>query len=168
MAQQNISLGTAGTNSGDTIRDAFDKCNDNFNDCYKKADAGYLLDPQQILITPGDFVPNGDNSYYNVALNGYGGYAIVKSSALEMVATFVIPKGMKATAFRINCSHTVTTRIYECRITTASATQKGTGNTNVEINSTDFTADGTNYISIYVGTTSTAHQVYGGYIKLGN
>lgn len=34
MAKQTIDLGTQGTQSGDTIRNAFDKCNDNFNELY--------------------------------------------------------------------------------------------------------------------------------------
>lgn len=34
MAQQTINLGTAGTNSGDTVRNAFDICNDNFTELY--------------------------------------------------------------------------------------------------------------------------------------
>lgn len=34
MAKQTINLGTLGTASGDTVRDAFDKCNDNFNELY--------------------------------------------------------------------------------------------------------------------------------------
>jgi len=36
MAQQTISLGSPQTQSGDTIRDAFDKCNDNFIECYSQ------------------------------------------------------------------------------------------------------------------------------------
>jgi hypothetical protein len=83
-----------------------------------------------------------------------------------MVATFVIPMGFTVTHFRINCSHTINTKIYEWMITNGLAVQKGSGNTNVEINSTDFDSDGAKYISIYVGTTSTAHQIYGGYIKI--
>lgn len=34
MAKQTIDLGTQGTQSGDAIRTAFDKCNDNFDELY--------------------------------------------------------------------------------------------------------------------------------------
>lgn len=38
MAKQTIDLGTQGTASGDTIRNAFDKCNDNFDELYQLVD----------------------------------------------------------------------------------------------------------------------------------
>ena len=38
MAKQTIDLGTLGSVSGDTIRNAFDKCNDNFDELYQLVD----------------------------------------------------------------------------------------------------------------------------------
>ncbi len=38
MAKQTIDLGILGTQSGDTIRNAFDKCNDNFDELYQLVD----------------------------------------------------------------------------------------------------------------------------------
>ena len=72
MAKQTINLGTQGTQSGDTVRAAFDKCNDNFDELYQLVDklGGYKgeYSPQITSSTTsfvysstfGDTIPVGD------------------------------------------------------------------------------------------------------------
>ena len=46
MAKQTIDLGTQGTQSGDNVRNAFDKANDNFNELYNAIQNVYYVDSQ--------------------------------------------------------------------------------------------------------------------------
>tara|TARA_B110000444_G_C18822136_1_gene588306 strand:+ start:1357 stop:1887 length:531 start_codon:yes stop_codon:yes gene_type:complete len=173
MAKQLINLGTAGTNSGDTIRSAFDKANDNFNEVYSGNIEHYkTLGYNKIFCLPSDFLMNGDSSTYNYAVSTNGGYGYVRSSSLEPHFNFMIPKGMKATKGRMNGTSFVSWNIYTSALTSSTANLVGSGSSmsfNSEHSfpsSTIINATGTYYVTIKLNLGSTTHKFYGGYILL--
>lgn len=166
MAQQTIDLGTAGTNSGDTVREAFDKCNDNFNDTYKKGDGGFFESTSRIKVHPGEFQPNKDSSTYNVGIHNNGGSARPLSTVLEPMAFVYIPEGYKATKYKIFCNQNRVCNIYANDIDDGSASSKGAGICNFEVNMSDVTSNTTNYLTLKVDTTSTLDYIYGAYVTI--
>ena len=96
MAQQTINIGTvANDNTGDPIRDAFDKCNDNFDEAY----ASGFIDGN--LVTPGNEAtpttanPNGittsvDDADLTVKANGTG-QIILDTSVTRLVTSLTTP-----------------------------------------------------------------------------
>ena len=171
MAQQTISLGTSGTNSGDTIRDAFDKVNDNFNETYvdisKRSLGGWHESQTRMKILPSDFVANNDTTSYNVAINDYGQWAEVQSTSIEPVCNITIPTGYKATKYKIyGSTSSRAIYIYENQIDDSTYVSKGGGFLNSEINMTDVTATSTNYLTIKLNLSATSDYIYGGYITI--
>jgi hypothetical protein len=61
VAKQTINLGTQGTQSGDTVRTAFDKSNDNFDELYGAVQCVYHADQQGLSYS------NSLTSYYSTA-----------------------------------------------------------------------------------------------------
>lgn len=170
MAKQEINLGTAGTDSGDLVRNAFDKCNDNFRELYNSQNLDHYdpLGYNKIFVLPGDFLQNGDSSTYNYYVASNGGYGGIKSSSLEPHATYMIPKGKKITKARMNAnSSSMYWYLYTSSLGSSSSTQKG-GNLsfNSEITTTTINASETTYVVVKLNFYSTSQYFYGGYLKL--
>lgn len=126
-----------------------------------------------IWIMPSQFMPNDDNSYFNAAMVDNGAQARVMSTSLELYANVPIPANYKVTHFRLNGTASVAVDCYYSDITTATATSAQVTamytNTNNAVNpSSGIAADTTNgrYIILRWNPTSTAHRLYGAYIKL--
>lgn len=174
MAKQSINLGTAGTDSGDLVRNAFDKCNDNFNEVYASSNLEHYkpLGYSKIFCLPSDFLMNGDSSTYNYAVATNGGYGFVRSSSLEPHLQFIIPKGMKATKGRMNGTSGVTWNIYTSLLTSSSANNVGSGGSmgfNAEYslpNGSTINSSESAYVTIKLNMSSIYHRFHGGYILL--
>lgn len=166
---QIISLGTAGTQSGDTIRQAFDKCNDNFAVVDQRG-LGWHGNQTRIKLIPSHFLPNDDQSYYNVAVVDNGGQLKVTSSSLKMYAFVPIPKGYKATHVRVYGTTGLTVEIYECTVNGNAATLKGSGVTSGNdislASGSGVVSTALNYLAIKIITTSTLDRIYGGYVTI--
>ncbi len=126
-----------------------------------------------IWVMPSQFMPNDDNSYFNAAMVDNGAQARVMSTSLELYANIPIPANYKVTHFRMNGTASVACDIYYSDITTATATSAQVTalytNTNNATNpSSGIAADTTNgrYIILKWNPTSTAHRLYGAYLKL--
>lgn len=133
--------------------------------------SGYLGYNARIKILPSDFMQDSDNSTANYAMTSAhnGGSGRVMSSYLEAIACFDIPKGFKATSCKLYASTTIGAQVYECSISSSTATSKGTGNATSmggTINFTDITASDTNYMAIRLDFSATTHYFYGGYISI--
>lgn len=94
MAQQTINIGTAANDgSGDPLRDAFDKCNDNFTELYNAVTA---LQSSQAFE---DVARSNDNE----SCNGAAGQVITYSSTLTNAQKPIIVDfdgiGIEVTAF---------------------------------------------------------------------
>ena len=118
-------------------------------------------------------MPNDDNSYFNAAMVDNGAQARVMSTSLELYANIPIPANYKVTHFRLNGTASVAVDCYYSDITTATATSAQVTamytNTNNAVNpSSGIAADTTNgrYIILRWNPTSTAHRLYGAYLKL--
>ena len=126
-----------------------------------------------IWIMPSQFMPNDDNSYYNAAMVDNGAQARVMSTSLELYANIPIPANYKVTHARLNGTASVQISMYYSDITTATATSAQVTtmytNTNNAVNpSSGIAADTTNgrYMILKWNPTSTAHRLYGAYLKL--
>jgi len=126
-----------------------------------------------IWIMPSQFMPNDDNSYYNAAMVDNGAQARVMSTSLELYANIPIPANYKVTHARLNGTASVQISMYYSDITTATATSAQVTtmytNTNNAVNpSSGIAADTTNgrYMILKWSPTSTAHRLYGAYLKL--
>ena len=126
-----------------------------------------------IWIMPSQFMPNDDNSYYNAAIVDNGAQARVMSTSLELYANIPIPANYKVTHARLNGTASVQISMYYSDITTATATSAQVTtmytNTNNAVNpSSGIAADTTNgrYMILKWNPTSTAHRLYGAYLKL--
>jgi len=122
---------------------------------------------------PSQFMPNDDNSYYNAAMVDNGAQARVMSTSLELYANIPIPANYKVTHARLNGTASVQISMYYSDITTATATSAQVTtmytNTNNAVNpSSGIAADTTNgrYMILKWNPTSTAHRLYGAYLKL--
>ena len=170
MAKQFINLGTAGTNSGDKVRDAFDKCNDNFTELYNSDNLEHYdpLGYDKLFFTPSDFLMNGDSSTYNYAVFTNGGYGYIRSSSLEPHCTFMIPKGKKITHARMNFdSSYINYYLYTSSLGSATSTAQGSAlQGNGERTTTTINASETQYVVIKLNMYSTSQKFYGGYVKI--
>ncbi len=136
---------------------------------YVDSKAGWNNSPTRIKILPSDFMPNDDQSYYNVAVEdedaSYG--TRVTISSLELYAYIPIPTGFKATNAMVYCSQARAATVREGFIDGTSAVVKSDGMAcNTEHDITDVTSSTTNYLIIRVGTTATTDVIYGGYITI--
>ena len=106
--------------------------------------------------------------YYTVPmLTANWAYALQNTGASKFWWTVAIPRGMKATHFRVNSNVTKTVTLYECEIgDNTTATSKGSGNTNTEIDITDVNYSATNYLTIVVAFDAVNQQLWGGYVKI--
>ena len=75
-----------------------------------------------------------------------------------------IPTGYKATAYMVYSSANIAIEIFEDNIANSSATSKGSGNANTEVNMTDVDTSVTNYLSIVV--VDAGADVYGAYVTI--
>ena len=121
----------------------------------------------RIKICPADFMPNDDSTTYNVAMVDNGGKIKVTSSSLEAYVQKEIPMGFKATYVYLYGNDGLNSVIiYESYINNTTATQRGSGKINQNINITDITASTTNMVSIKWLPTATSDYCYGGYITI--
>jgi len=123
----------------------------------------------RIKILPGDFVTT-DYTNAPLEMQGVSG-AFIRAPAVAadyMVATYNIPTGYKATHVMVYASANRAVIAYEHEISDqTTATNKGSGNCNTEIDITDITATTTNYMSVRVATDAGAvTDVRGGYITI--
>jgi hypothetical protein len=122
-----------------------------------------------IIIKPADFIPNDDQSYYNVAMVDNGGQIKVTSSSLEAYAQYEIPNGYKATHVKLYGSDSGNPMgVYEHSISTATASSRTSGMpfVNTENNITDIVGSSTTYMSVKWVPSATNDYLYGGYITL--
>ena len=123
----------------------------------------------RIIIKPSDFIPNDDQSYYNVAMVDNGGKIKVTSSSLEAYAQYEIPNGYKATHVKLYGNDSLNTmNVYEHSISTTTATSRTSGFAvvNTENNITDIVGSNTTYMSVKWNPSATNDYLYGGYITL--
>ena len=123
----------------------------------------------RIIIKPSDFIPNDDQSYYNVAMVDNGGKIKVTSSSLEAYAQYEIPNGYKATHVKLYGNNSQNTmNVYEHSISTTTATSRTSGfaEVNTENNITDIVGSNTTYMSVRWNPSATSDYLYGGYITL--
>lgn len=124
----------------------------------------------RIIIKPADFIPNDDNSYYNVAMVDDGGKIKVTSSTLEAYAQYEVPNGYKATHVKLYGSDSENTvMVFEHSISTTTATLRtgvpafvGTQHTLT----TAIVGSSTTYLSVKWLPSATDDYLYGGYITL--
>ena len=120
-----------------------------------------------IWVMPTQFMPNDDNSYFNVAIVDNGAQARVMTSSLELYANVPIPTGYKVTHVRLNGTASVQIGIYYSDVTTATATsaQVTTLYTNSDnaVNPSSGIAASTSgrYMILRWQPTSTSHRLYG-------
>jgi hypothetical protein len=128
---------------------------------------GWHGSPSRIKIIPTDFMPNDDNSYYNVAVVDDGGKIAVMNASLEAYAMYPIPTGFKATKVRVYGSDTGNwVYVYEGYITNANTNLKGSGNIGASIDITDVPSSILNYLIVKWAPTATDDWLYGGYITI--
>jgi len=80
MARQNINISTANSGSGDTLRDAFDKTNDNFVDLYSGARKSSTLTTNGATIADSDgvvFLSSSSSNTYTLIDGTIGDTKIV-------------------------------------------------------------------------------------------
>ena len=134
----------------------------------------------RMSIEMGNFYPNDDSSYFNIAVEDDGvaatnGTIRVLTSSLEVCGYFIIPNNYTATAVRIdinNASGVAVSRTIVCQSVT---TYGGTGYTSLNFTGTsgaEFSLSPTmagasdKIMLIKIYTTSTSDHIRGGYIKL--
>jgi len=122
---------------------------------------GWHGDQDTIKILSGDF---SSNDASNPAVL-YAGFVSSLNATVDFYANIPIPMGYKATAVRIYSSVSRDIDVLECDIDTSTSISKGTGNTTAEIDITDVTADGTNYLNIQVKDINSA-EIRGGYVTI--
>jgi len=127
-----------------------------------KLNVGWHNSPTTIKIFPSNFVCVDDDSPTKMV--SYGGRSTT-AAAVSLIANVTIPIGYKATAVRVHAGATKTVTVYECQIDDNSETSKGSGDTDAEVDITDVTADGTNYLSIVVASV-TGQSIHGGYVTI--
>jgi hypothetical protein len=91
MAKQTINIGTtANDNTGDTIRDSFDKCNDNFTELYDTTN--FVNNATTIALTDADLdtaYPSAQQGFRVFALNIIAGALVYTKADTRWISTVV-------------------------------------------------------------------------------
>jgi len=129
--------------------------------------AGWQGFSNRIKILPGDFITTC--STYTAALHPDGGSVSSNvSDGCDLVATYNIPNGFRATEVMVYGNATRSLAVYSCSIDSIGCTQvsPAAGCTVGNLcNITDVNSTDTNYLSIYIDTLSNTY-IYGGYITI--
>ena len=135
-----------------------------------QANTGWHGSSTTMKILPGDFMSNDDyTSYGNACIendNNSKGVRISTTSQ-ELYAFVAVPEGFNAQAVTIYASVNIPTVIYEVDMTTGTWTTLSTGTTNTS-STINMSSTSTNYLAIYVNTSSTSHTVFGGTVAITN
>lgn len=128
------------------------------------APVGWHGSATRIKILPTDFRGYGDRDQLQIL--GNGAYAEDPDGKLTTVAAnYPIPTGFKATAVMMYSNINNAFTVYENEINDGStATSKGSGNANTEVNITDVTSTTTNYLTVVY--TEGNDELQGGYITI--
>ena len=127
--------------------------------------AGWLGSKTKIKLLGSHFLSS--NRLYSVQFNSNGAtWSDGSADPVDLAAQVEIPTGFKATAVMVYGSENNSIVVYEGEIDDGStATSKGTGACNTEIDITDVAATATNYLTIWIdGTTDMVF--YGGYVTI--
>ncbi|TET36715.1 MAG: hypothetical protein E3J72_08130 [Planctomycetota bacterium] len=127
------------------------------------ATTGWHGSATRIKILPRDFI--SDDAGNPEFMAGANNQVITGGVSAKLVAAIPIPTGFKATAVRVYANLTKNVTVYEADINSVTITGKGTGDTSAEIDITDVTSDGTNFLRVQVESVNGA-GVYGGYVTI--
>ena len=127
--------------------------------------SGWHGSSTRIKIAPAEFFPNNSKEWKQVIEND-GGSVVDSEEKLTEFITIPIytPEGYKATAYMVYASANIVIEIFENNIANSSATSKGAGNANTEVNMTDVSSTTTNYLSIVV--VDALADIYGAYVTI--
>ena len=127
--------------------------------------SGWYGSDTRIKIAPAEFVPNDSKEWKQVIENDGGSVVDSEGKITELITVPIyIPTGYKATAYMVYSSANIAIEIFEDNIANSSATSKGSGNANTEVNMTDVDTSVTNYLSIVV--VDAGADVYGAYVTI--
>tara|TARA_R100001594_G_scaffold46309_3_gene79362 strand:- start:2326 stop:3234 length:909 start_codon:yes stop_codon:yes gene_type:complete len=130
--------------------------------------SGWHGSTTRLKILPRDFEGNDDASRGAVWDEDAGGIRVSHPND-ELYAFVSIPTGYTATAVMVysnDASLNVEVHESDINVSFTSATSKGTGNPNTEIDITDVASDTTNYLVIQVDMAATSDLLYGGYVTI--
>lgn len=129
---------------------------------------GWNGNSTRIKILPSDFMSNEDNQkpiVYSDAASARG--VRTSDDADELYAFVAIPTGYKATHVRIYGDSTDTVTVYESDVDDGNwGSALGNAATGTEINITDVNSSTTNFLVVQIATSSTADDLYGGYVTI--
>jgi len=127
--------------------------------------SGWYGSSTRIKIAPAEFLPNNSKEWKQVIENDGGSVVDSEGKITEFITVPIyIPTGYKATAYIVYSSANIVVEIFENNIANSSATSKGSGNANTEVNMTDVDTSVTNYLSIVV--VDAGADVYGAYVTI--
>ena len=119
----------------------------------------------RIKIAPAEFFPNNSKEWKQVIENDGGNVTDSDGKVTEFITyPIYIPTGYKATAYMVYASANLAIDIRENNIANATATSRGVGNANTEVNMTDVITSTTNYLSIVV--VEAGSDIYGAYVTI--
>ena len=132
---------------------------------------GWFGNLTQIKLLATDFVTDNDAlTYGGVATNetNDAGAFQISTSAQELYCYKSIPKGYKATGFRINSNVSLVCSAFECDLVGSSGVEKSTPTqyTNTDISITNVNSTDANFILLEIMTTATTNWIFGGTISI--